>query len=171
MDSKNLQSDPLPNDELPIKLVERLRRTDASTPSVDPAVDRGVLEQAKAHFAGRASAPALRSRGVARRRSPRRSASVSRAGRRPIERRARWAAGVAAASVIVAALLLVRPVGWQGVAGPDDIDRSGQVDILDAFALARMRAAGRTVTQAEIDALAARVVALEPASRSRNAHY
>ena len=44
----------------------------------------------------------------------------------------------------------------------NDIDGSGVVDILDAFALARMQAADRTpAAQAEIDALSMRIVALD----------
>jgi hypothetical protein len=70
------------------------------------------------------------------------------AGRR--RARARWFAvsAAAAAAGVVFAILASRPIA-------DDVDRSGRVDILDAFALARAHAA-----QSQFDSLAERVVSL-----------
>jgi hypothetical protein len=80
----------------------------------------------------------------------------------------RWAVTAAAAAVLVA-LLVVRPVGELGRAPlvADDFDGSGRVDILDAFALARSRAADPArISQADIDALATRIVSLRSAART-----
>jgi hypothetical protein len=49
----------------------------------------------------------------------------------------------------------------------DDVDGSGSVDVLDVLALARMRAArgdASGITNARIDELAYRIVALDPRS-------
>ena len=172
MNRKNSRSARFPYDELPDEVVERLHRAEVSpAAAADEAVDRAVLEQARAHFATRPAVPGhgspARRRGPARHllaRLPARRAN-GHAGGPP--RRRRLAAGLAAAAVVFAALLVVQPVDLLGPADPDDIDRSGRVDILDAFALARMRAAGRSITETEIEALAERVVSLEPRSGSR----
>ncbi|HLF12028.1 MAG TPA: hypothetical protein VJA26_12510 [Gammaproteobacteria bacterium] len=129
-------------DQLPDEIVTRLRRSDRSQPIVDPRTDRAVLEQARAYFAARPERRSI-------------------AGRRP------WAVGLAAAAMIVVALLVVRPIDQLGFfGGRDDVDGSGRVDILDAFALARLRAADAdSVSAARIDALAERVVALSSSGR------
>ncbi|MGH7337603.1 MAG: hypothetical protein ACREI7_08500 [Myxococcota bacterium] len=55
-------------------------------------------------------------------------------------------------------------VGTDARLAGDDVDGSGRVDILDAFALARARAADPArVAQGEVDALAGRIVSLRPA--------
>ena len=172
MNRKDSRSERFPYDELPDEVVERLHRAEASpSAAADDTIDRAVLAQARVHFAAR---PAVAGRGAHGRRrgagpylsagAPARRAS-GRAGGQP--RRRRLAAGLAAAAVVLAALLIVRPVDLLAPADPDDVDRSGRVDILDAFALARMRAAGRSITETEIEALAERVVSLEPRRGSR----
>ena len=74
-------------------------------------------------------------------------------------------AGSLAASLLVGVLFwrAQTPVEDLRVASvANDIDGSGVVDILDAFALARMQAADRTpAAQAEVDALSMRIVALD----------
>lgn len=160
--------------QLPDDLIQGLKRFDTAVAVISPDADRRVAEAAAAHFGER----------------PRRARGTGR----------RWAmAGSLAASFLVgvvfwrmqtpveeARLAPVAPAGGVAVMAPvaDDIDGSGGVDILDAFALARMaRRAGtppasdapgdvrarvaRTdhtpAVQARIDALAMRVVALNGA--------
>jgi len=96
-----------------------------------------------------------------------RDAASPRRTRPDAGRSTRWAAGAAAAAMLLAALLVVRPLGLLTSYDPDDIDRSGRVDILDAFALARMRADGAPISEMQIDEIAARVVALEPRGAAR----
>jgi len=122
-------------DQLPEELVARLRALDRSRPIVDPRTDRAIVAQAQAHFAARVE----------------RFSHV---------RRKRWAMTFAAAAALAVAFLVVRPFDRFGLADPDDIDGSGQVDILDAFALARAQA-----DDERIATLAARVVSLAPRSR------
>lgn len=125
---------------LPPAIASRLRRLDRSQPIVDPRTDRAVLDAAHRHF-----------------------------GARPVSsrtRRARWAMpfGAVAAALLVA--VLVQPFGpFAPQAMRDDIDGSGRVDILDVLALARMRASGDVsgVTEARIEELAYRIVALDSA--------
>jgi hypothetical protein len=73
----------------------------------------------------------------------------------------------AAAAAILAAVLVLRPI--DAPRSPDDVDGSGRVDILDAFALARLRAAqgDSAASQERIDMLAERVVALAALERAR----
>jgi len=80
----------------------------------------------------------------------------------------RWAIpAAAAAAAVLIAVLVNRPldeVGTDARHAADDVDGSGRVDILDAFALARARGADPArVTQGEIDTLAARIVSLRSA--------
>lgn len=136
----------------------------AELPSVDAvdAVDRAVLAEAQAHFAARDTAARRRAASGAPHR-------VDRTARhRPVRgtRRRRVAAVVSTAAAVLVAVLLVQPMLF-GPADPDDIDGSGQVDILDAFALARQQASGRAISDARIDALTARIVALEPPGSPR----
>ena len=114
--------------KLPDALVARLERADGLQPIVDPRTDRVVIEGARSYFA----------------------AARPRRARRPVMR---WALPLAAAAALLVAVLVLRPLGLQRSA--DDIDGSGRVDILDAFALARSQADQETV-----DALAARIVSL-----------
>jgi hypothetical protein len=127
---------------LPAAIVARLERADRALGVVSPRTDEAVLAAARAQFAAR----------------PRHAAV----------RRSRWAVPfAAAAAAVVAAILVLRPFDVPRVA--DDVDGSGRVDILDAFALARLRAAqgDAAVSQERIDMLAERVVALAPLERAR----
>jgi len=74
-----------------------------------------------------------------------RAAVVRRSRRRRRRRVLRWAAPAAAVAAAVA-LVVVLPLTWSAdpgaaseavAAGPDDVNRDGRVDILDAYALAR----------------------------------
>src|SRR5690606_14013150 len=129
-------------DRLPAAVRARLEAAERPDVRPDPDVDAAVLAAARAYFAG--------------------GSTRSRIRRELRYRPARWAAYAAAAAFVLAALLVVRPVDFFTTYDPDDIDRSGRVDILDAFALARMRAAGAPITETRIDEVAARIVALEP---------
>jgi hypothetical protein len=121
--------DPEPQfEELPDALVARLERADRSQAIVDPRTDRAVIDEARRYFL--AARP---------RRAP-----------RPV---IRWALPLAAAAALLIAVLVLRPFGLQRSA--DDVDGSGRVDILDAFALARSHA-----DQESVDALAERIVSL-----------
>ena len=125
--------------ELPAALIEDLARLDKSLAVMTAAVDRHLAEAARAHFGTRPER---------RRMTPR-----------------RWAlAGGLAASLLVAVVL------WRTESGVDpgllanDIDGSGVVDILDAFALARRAGEDRTpAAQERIDALAMSIVTLNAA--------
>jgi hypothetical protein len=120
---------------LPDEIVARLIRADRAQTIVDPRTDREIAARAQRYFAAR----------------PERA-----------RRAARWAVPLSAAAGLLVAILLVRPFG-PGFSPADDVDGSGSVDILDAFALARMRAAGgdaADVSEERIDALASRIVSL-----------
>ena len=157
--------------DLPDDLIEGLARLDGNVTVLTPAVDRRVAEAARAQFADRPRATDRS--GLADRR---RTAAIP-PRRWPGSRR--WAmAGTLAASLMVG-LLLVRT---QYVVQPNlppaastaadllaqgDIDGSGTVDILDAFALARMDGNGpEALPQSEIDALVSRIVALDRSPRT-----
>src|SRR4029079_12316859 len=106
--------DPEPQfEELPDALVARLRRADRSQAIVDPRTDRAVIDDARRYFF---AARPLRVRKPA----------------------IRWALPLAAAAALLVAVRVLRPFGLQRSA--DDVDGSGRVDILDAFALARSQA-------------------------------
>lgn len=127
--------------DLPDEMIKGLAALDKAVAVMSPATDRRIAEAARVHFAARPSRRAL-------------------AGKR------RWAlAGSLAASLLVGVLFwrAQTPVENLRVATvANDIDGSGAVDILDAFALARRERGDRTVAvQARIDALAASVVALD----------
>ena len=126
--------------DLPDELIQGLARLDKAVAVMSLDADRRIAEAARAHFGER----------------PRRARSAGR----------RWAmAGSLAASLLVGVLFwrAQTPVEDLRVASvANDIDGSGVVDILDAFALARMQAADRTpAAQAGIDALSMRIVALD----------
>ena len=160
-----------PDLQLPDDLVRELKRLDTAVAVLSPDADRRVVEAAGAHFGERP----VRARTAARRWAITGSLAASfLVGvvfwrmQAPVEE-ARFAPVVPVAEVAV-----VAPVA-------DDIDGSGVVDILDAFALAR-RARGAAASpagqarsdvraraartdrtpamQARIDALAMSVVAL-----------
>ena len=127
--------------ELPDELIDGLADLDRAVAVLSPETDRRIAEAARAHFARRPS-------------------------RRAPTARRRWAlAGSLAASLLVGVLFwrAQTPVETLRVATvANDIDGSGAVDILDAFALARMERGGRTAAvQARIEALAASIVALD----------
>ena len=122
-------SDP-PFEDLPDSIVARLERADRAQAIVDPRTDRAVVDEARRYFL------AVR---------PRRAS-------KPV---LRWAVPLAAAAAVLVAVLVVQP--FDSLRAPDDLDGSGRVDILDAFALARSQA-----DQERIDALAARIVSLGP---------
>jgi hypothetical protein len=135
-------------DQLPETIVARLRARDRAVSQLTPTTDRAVIEAARAQFAGRPSTLA-----------PERSRTL-RSWRYP---------AAAAAAVALVALLIARPFDNTGVAPQmapqmaNDVDGSGSVDVLDAFALARARAAdANAASQARIDELMAEVVALSP---------
>lgn len=116
-------------DDLPREIVARLRAVDRAQPILDPRTDRAVLDAAQRFFRARQPRAALWRRRLV---------------------------PVAAAAMLVLALLVVQPLD-RLARNPDDVDRSGSVDILDAFALARAPGGeerGR--------ALAVRVVSLAP---------
>ena len=126
------ESEPI---ELPSDLIREMKRLDKSLAVLTPDVDRRVAAAAAEHF----------------RRRPARA--------RPATRRWAMAGGLAASLVI--GVFLVR---MQTNPGPEplanDIDGSGVVDILDAFALARMNQGPKVAAQTEIDALITNIVAL-----------
>ena len=122
-----------PMDDLPDAIVARLARADRAQSIIDPRTDREIAARASRYFAGR---PQRARRGL------------------------RWAVPLSAAAALLVAFLVVRPFGPE-LSRSDDVDGSGRVDILDAFALARLRANGGVdVSEERIDALAARVVSL-----------
>jgi negative regulator of sigma E activity len=122
---------------LPPAIANRLRRLDRAEPIFDPRTDRAVLEAARSYFAPRPAAARTR--------------------------RPRWAVPLGAAAAVLLAAVLVRPIVFHAPSA-DDVDGSGRVDVLDVLALARMRAAGGDasgITEARIDELAYRIVALD----------
>jgi len=136
--------------DLPRRIVERLAARERAVAVVTPRVDAAIARSAAAHFAARPDT----AHGVG---APGHGLRAVGLG---------WAAVAAA---LLVALLVVRPIGDVGrdaALVADDIDGSGRVDILDAFALARMRATRAQISQAEIDALAARIVSLQGARRT-----
>ncbi|HVJ29428.1 MAG TPA: hypothetical protein VNA66_03895 [Gammaproteobacteria bacterium] len=124
---------------LPSAIASRLRRLDHAEPIFDPRTDRAVVEAARSYFAGRPAAARAR--------------------------RPRWAVPLGAAAALLLAAVLVRPLFHSSSA--DDVDGSGRVDVLDVLALARMRSAGGAasgITEARIEELAYRIVALDSRS-------
>ncbi|HEX7237353.1 MAG TPA: hypothetical protein VF405_10360 [Gammaproteobacteria bacterium] len=125
---------------LPPAIASRLRRLDRAEAIFDPRTDRAVLEAANVYFAAR----------------PARA------------RRPRWAVPLGAAAAVLLAAVLMRPLVFAPSA--DDVDGSGRVDVLDVLALARMRAAGGDasgITEARIEELASRIVALDSAGSAQ----
>lgn len=117
-------------EDLPDSLVARLKSADRARAVLDPRADRAILDEARRYFLAA------------------RSARVKKPA-------LRWALPLAAAAALLVALLVVQPFGQKR--SPDDVDGSGRVDILDAFALARSQA-----DRERVDALAARIVSLSP---------
>lgn len=126
-------------DRLPDEIVARLRARDRNLALLTPAIDRAVDQAAREQFA------------------PRRSRTAAARGWRYT--------AAAAAAVALIAVFIVQPFA-PGDADrrrlADDVDGSGRVDVLDAFALARSRAADPgAVSQSRIDELVARIVSLD----------
>jgi hypothetical protein len=122
--------------ELPAPIADRIRARDRSIALLTPEVDRAVIDSAHRYF------------------------SKTRRLVRPVRR---WAPAVAAAValVIIAIVAPFSELSDRRNLSVDDIDGSGQVDILDAFALARRRTAEPDIVeQTRIDELARRIVAL-----------
>jgi hypothetical protein len=117
-------------EDLPESLVASLKRAERAQAIVDPGRDRAILDAARRYFVS-ARPGRLRTPAL------------------------RWALPLAAAAALLVALLFVQPFGPKTSA--DDVDGSGHVDILDAFALARSQA-----DRDRVDALAARIVSLSP---------
>ena len=117
--------------DLPPALIEALKAEEGPTPLVSRAVDKAILDQAEAQFAGRR------------------------------ERRWALPVAAAAAAVLAAVLVVqpFRPAG-EHQANADDVDGSGTVDVLDAFLLARERLDDPAISQDRIDAVMARIVSL-----------
>ena len=83
------------------------------------------------------------------------------AGRRRVPRPA-WLAAAAAAAFVV---FLIPPLSLDNGPGPyRDVDGSGRIDIADVYALAR---GDDAVSQAELDAFAARIVSLGAAGETQ----
>jgi hypothetical protein len=145
------------DEELPRAIAERLRARDRNVAFLTPRIDAALERAAAEHFAGRAEPAHARKRWAKR-----------------------WAIPAAAAAALLAAIIVLRPGGHFEPPAPmaasnrtDDIDGSGQVDILDAFALARAQAgagveadAASPAAQRDVAALAARIVALSPPANS-----
>ena len=124
------------DERLPQALVEELKRLDRAPEAITAKADRAVLNAARAHFAAR-PVPLWR-------------------------RQAAWGAAAACA-------LLVVTLTMDRLTEPDpgpvyaDIDGSGRIDIADVLALAR---SGQEVEQADLDAFAFRLVALDRSGSS-----
>ena len=129
--------------ELPDALAEALRRREAAPVLVPRVIDAAILRQARGHFARR-----------------------ERAYLPPL--RYYWASAAAAATVVIAvfAAATFRHETPPAARLADDVDGSGQIDVLDAFALARRNAPHPDpAAQTRIEALLARIVALSPAAK------
>ena len=121
--------------ELPDDVVREMRRLDRSLAVLAPAVDRQVAAAAAAHFSNRPerAGPAMRRRAIS---------------------------GALAASLVIGVFVVRMQTGVEPERPAADLDGSGVVDILDAFALARANRAAPAESQAEIDALIREIVAL-----------
>ena len=123
--------------DLPGDVVQGLRRLDKSVAMLTPAVDRRVAEAAATHFEDRPHTVRSKKR--------------------------RWAVtGALAASLAIGVFLVRTQTDMESAMLANDIDGSGVVDILDAFALARM--SDGAASQAQIDALIGDIVALNGTS-------
>lgn len=126
-------------DQLPDAIVARLKARDQGLAVLTPAVDRAVETAARKQFA------------------PRRSRTAAAQGWRYT--------AAAAAAVALIAVFITQPFSPNDADRrrlADDIDGSGRVDVLDAFALARSRANDPgAVSQSRIDALVASIVSLD----------
>ena len=119
-----------PDDHLPQPLIDELKRLHRAPDVITARVDRAVAATARDHFSVRGF-PRWRRHGA-------------------------WGA-TAACAVLAVALTVGREALDGGPALHSDVDGSGRIDIADVLALAR---SGSDVDQAELDAFAWRVVAL-----------
>jgi len=145
--------------DAPSRLIEDLRGLEGVDLEVPPAVDAAILEEARE----RLSPPVVHLPG----------AGGSRRGSRR------------AAAAAVAVLGVAVWIGWPQpdpvavIADPSDVDGSGSVDILDAFAVARWLDEERAIREArldfnadgvidrrDVDALAAAVVRVDLSGRA-----
>jgi hypothetical protein len=134
MNDRDLELD----ETLPPAIVSRLQRRERSQPIVDPRTDRAMLEAARAHFAQRPAGMPTRHR--------------------------RFALPLGAAAAVLLAVIVIYSFDPEPAALADDVDGSGRVDILDAFALARAaRDDAGAAAASRIEDLAYRVVALDAA--------
>ena len=121
------------NEDLAEELIAALKAADEAPLVITARVDRAVADLATAHFGSRRSA---------------------------WKRQSGWVA--LAASVALVAALAVQfgsPMFREETSLYADVDGSGRIDIADVLAVARNE--GSRVSQAELDAFAMRVVALE----------
>ena len=126
--------------ELPYELIQEMQRLDKSLAVLTPDADRRVAAAAAGHFGRRAQRA------------------------RPATRR--WAmTGALAASVLIGVFVVRMQTVMEPEPPANDIDGSGVVDILDAFALARRNQRSQVAAQAEIDALIMDIVALDGTAR------
>ena len=122
-----------PDDHLPQPLIDKLRRLDRAPGVITARVDRTVAATAREHFSVR--------------------------GARRWRRHGAWGA-IAACAVLAVALAIGRQALDGEPALYSDVDGSGRIDIADVLALAR---SGSGVDEADLDAFAWRVVALNGA--------
>jgi|KBSMisStaDraftv2_1062788.scaffolds.fasta_scaffold1111482_2 hypothetical protein len=132
--------------ELPDALIEALRRREAAAILVPREIEGAILRRARTQFATREAAylPPIRNH---------------------------WLTASAAAIILIAifSMTTLRHETPPASEIADDVDGSGQVDVLDAFALARRNAPHPDpATQTRIEALLARIVALSPAKGSQS---
>ncbi|MFQ5608916.1 MAG: hypothetical protein ACE5F8_01440 [Woeseiaceae bacterium] len=121
------------HDDLPEGLISALRKGDGNVRVMTAKVDRELASLAADHFATR-RAPARVFRPV-------------------------WAAAAALALVAFIVVEFQAPLESPRHPVYSDVDGSGSIDIADVLALARD---SDSVTQAELDAFAARIVSLSP---------
>ena len=121
---------PESDDHLPRPLIDELGRLDRAPDVITARADRAVAAAARDHFCAR-GIPRWRRHGA-------------------------WGA-VAACAVLAVALTVGREALDRDPALYSDVDGSGRIDIADVLALAR---SGSGVGQADLDAFAWRVVAL-----------
>jgi hypothetical protein len=153
----NPDPDNQPEPELPPKLAEALRSLSRPRIVVPSSIDEAITKAAADHLlreGGRATAPAEPPVGSTNNEAathgtpwrPRVAGAASLDGvRAQAARRAPspYRYWLAAAAALVLGLFLIRP--WERSDRQDlraDLDRSGRVDVLDAFLLARKLAAG-----------------------------
>ncbi|MDE0659059.1 MAG: hypothetical protein OXI79_05345 [Gammaproteobacteria bacterium] len=124
------------SEELPEGLIRALKAADAAPPVITAKVDRALADMAARHFGSR---------------------------RGTWKRHGGWALAASVALVAVLAVQMTGPPTGDADVLYADVDGSGRVDIADVLALARAERAG--VAQADLDAFAMRVVALNAGGR------